>query len=171
MTDLKEFDIPEIDTDLSPPDQTPDDPEKEVVTSEKRPYRGFQDLSPEKLKDATTRGRNEMNRQRSMRTTAARILASHTFMEAKDLMDELIGKGHNCTNEEAMLLVQTYKAIVKGDTKAAEFMRDTSGNKPTEKLDISADVHVVRFEQKIIDMEPEEEVIEAEFEVKDEWEL
>ena len=128
-------------------------------------------MEPERRKEVQAQGRNEMNRQRSMRTAAARILATQPFMEAKELMDSLLGKGHNCTNQDAILLVQTYKAIVKGDTKAAEFMRDTSGNKPSEKLDITSDVHVVRFENKIIDMDPDGKVIEAEFQEVDDWEL
>lgn len=39
-------------------------------------------------------------------------------------------QGKNLTVQEAILLRQVQKSM-KGDTKAAEYVRDTSGNKPT----------------------------------------
>lgn len=41
-------------------------------------------------------------------------------------------KGKNVTVQDAILLRQVQKAI-KGDTRAAEYIRDTSGNKPTNE--------------------------------------
>lgn len=49
-------------------------------------------------------------------------------------------KGKNITVQEAIMLAQIKKAI-KGDTKAAEYIRDTSGNKPGESVMLSGNVN------------------------------
>lgn len=41
-------------------------------------------------------------------------------------------KGKNITVQEAIMLAQIQKAM-KGDTRAAEFIRDSSGNKPKDE--------------------------------------
>lgn len=41
-------------------------------------------------------------------------------------------KGKNITVQEAIMLAQIQKAM-KGDTRAAEFVRDSSGNKPLDE--------------------------------------
>lgn len=43
-------------------------------------------------------------------------------------------KGKNITVEDAMLVAQIQKAL-KGDTTAAAFVRDTSGQNPVQKID------------------------------------
>lgn len=48
-------------------------------------------------------------------------------------------KGANITVQEAIAFAQIRKAI-KGDTTAAAFVRDTSGEKPAEKLEVNADI-------------------------------
>ena len=51
-------------------------------------------------------------------------------------------KDGKMTGGEAVILAQLQKAM-RGDTKSAEFIRDTSGQKPVEKIlisDVSADV-------------------------------
>ena len=49
-------------------------------------------------------------------------------------------KGKNITVQEAILLKQLEKAI-KGDTRAAEFIRDSSGNKAKEEISLSGEVN------------------------------
>lgn len=49
--------------------------------------------------------------------------------------------GKNVTVQEAIMLAQIQKAI-EGDTKAAEYIRDTSGNKPKESVELDADVEL-----------------------------
>ena len=49
-------------------------------------------------------------------------------------------KGKNITVQEAIMLAQIKKAI-KGDTKAAEYIRDTSGNKLKEGVEISGSIN------------------------------
>lgn len=48
--------------------------------------------------------------------------------------------GKNITVQEAIMLAQIKKAV-KGDTKAAEFVRDSSGNKLKEGIEISGEVN------------------------------
>lgn len=43
-------------------------------------------------------------------------------------------KGKNITAEQAILLAQVNKAL-KGDTRAATFVRDTAGCKPTDRVE------------------------------------
>ena len=45
-------------------------------------------------------------------------------------------KGANISAQEAIMFAQMRKAM-KGDTKAAEFIRDTIGQKPTDKTEIT----------------------------------
>ncbi|MDR1183387.1 MAG: hypothetical protein LBK67_01155 [Coriobacteriales bacterium] len=46
-------------------------------------------------------------------------------------------EGRNITLQEAILLSQALKAA-NGDTQAATFIRDTSGNKPNDKIEVGA---------------------------------
>lgn len=45
----------------------------------------------------------------------------------------------NTTMDEAVVLQQYAKAIVQADTKAAEFIRDTAGDKPSTQIDLSTE--------------------------------
>lgn len=49
-------------------------------------------------------------------------------------------KGKNITVQEAIMLAQIQKAM-KGDTRAAEFVRDSSGNKLKEAVELSGNVN------------------------------
>ena len=49
-------------------------------------------------------------------------------------------KGKNITVQEAIMLAQIQKAL-KGDTKAAEYIRDTSGQKLKEAIEISGGIN------------------------------
>lgn len=59
-------------------------------------------------------------------------LALEALLE-KDISDK---NGNVMTTTEAIALKQIEKAL-KGDTKAFEVVRDTVGQKPTEKLDLT----------------------------------
>lgn len=51
-------------------------------------------------------------------------------------------KGKNITVEQAMLIAQIQKAL-KGDTQALAFLRDTSGQKPDDNVNLTGAVPVV----------------------------
>ena len=50
-------------------------------------------------------------------------------------------KGKNVTVQEAIMLAQIQKAM-KGDTRAAEYVRDTIGQKPDNKMNIDMNLPV-----------------------------
>lgn len=51
-------------------------------------------------------------------------------------------KGKNISVQEAILIAQVQKAM-KGDTRAAEYVRDTIGQKPVDNVDMSVNLPVV----------------------------
>ena len=51
-------------------------------------------------------------------------------------------KGKNINVQEAMIIAMIHRAM-KGDVKAAEFLRDTSGQKPTDNMNVVGAVPVV----------------------------
>lgn len=53
----------------------------------------------------------------------------------KGVLDTILSNGG--TLDDYVVLAQYAKAIVDGDTKAAEFLRDTSGQKPTTSVDLA----------------------------------
>jgi hypothetical protein len=50
-------------------------------------------------------------------------------------------KGKNISVQEAILIAQVQKAM-KGDTKAAEYVRDTIGQKPGENVEMTMNLPV-----------------------------
>lgn len=48
-------------------------------------------------------------------------------------------KGKNISVQEAILIAQVQKAM-KGDTRAAEYLRDTVGQKPSDKVEVNGQV-------------------------------
>lgn len=49
--------------------------------------------------------------------------------------------GQNISVQEAILIGQIHKAMT-GDTKAAEYVRDTIGQKPTDKVELDTDMEL-----------------------------
>lgn len=62
-------------------------------------------------------------------------------------------KGKNITAEQAMLLAMVNKAL-KGDVRAATFVRDTAGCKPTDRVEID-EVTAVVLTDEVMDDEEE----------------
>lgn len=58
-------------------------------------------------------------------------------------------EGKNITVQEAILLQQVKKAM-NGDTKAAEYVRDTAGDKPTDKVELNSKIDL---DEKINEIE------------------
>lgn len=55
---------------------------------------------------------------------------------AKLIQLGMLEKGESCTMDEALILAQYGKAL-SGNTRAAEFVRDTNGQKPQERVEIN----------------------------------
>ena len=49
-------------------------------------------------------------------------------------------KGQNISVQEAILIAQIQKAM-KGDTKAAEYVRDTIGQKPSDNINVGGSIN------------------------------
>lgn len=75
--------------------------------------------------------REKKSMQEALKTLLATPIDGKAFEE---LADKIPGLTPQMTVENAMLMAQAYKAI-RGDTSAAVFCRDTSGEKPTDKIE------------------------------------
>ena len=67
-------------------------------------------------------------------------LKSGKAADLDEIKDIAALKGKNITVQEAIMLAQIQKAM-KGDTKAAEYVRDTSGNKLKESVELSGGIN------------------------------
>ena len=81
-------------------------------------------------------GAEASNAAQAQRRTSREILEDLTRKKAKIEDIERLGLEESASNLEAANYAQIRKAI-QGDTKAMEYIRDTMGEKPTEKLDAS----------------------------------
>ena len=82
--------------------------------------------------------------KKAMKDTLAMLLSMPLNEGSTDRVEEIQNlasvKGKNITVQEAIMLAQIKKAM-KGDTRAAEYIRDTSGNKLKEGVEISGSVN------------------------------
>lgn len=82
-------------------------------------------------------------RKKTMRETLEAVLAMQvgdgksTDIEAITKFAQL--KGKNITVQEAMIIAQAQKAL-KGDLAALQFIRDTMGQKPTDNMNLVAEM-------------------------------
>ena len=61
-------------------------------------------------------------------------------VDMKDIQSIAAIKGKNISVQEAIMLAQIKRAI-KGDTRAAEFIRDASGNKLPDGLNVNGNIN------------------------------
>ena len=82
--------------------------------------------------------------RKAMKDTLATLLSmplkDGAATDIEDIQSIAALNGKNITVQEAIMLAQIKKAV-KGDTKAAEFVRDSSGNKLKEGIEISGEVN------------------------------
>lgn len=82
-------------------------------------------------------------RKKTMRETLEAVLSMQvgdgksTDIEAITKFAQL--KGKNITVQEAMIIAQAQKAL-KGDLAALQFIRDTMGQKPTDNMNLVAEM-------------------------------
>lgn len=65
-------------------------------------------------------------------------------------------RGKNITVNEAILIAQLQKAL-QGNVQSAEFIRDTSGQKPIEDINMSGSVGLVQIIDDIPDEDDEDD--------------
>lgn len=110
----------------------------------------FSEMTPEEAREAGRRGgikSGEVKRRKKAMKEALGILLdmtmkSGTVADLEGLESYQALKGANLTVGETIMLAQIQKAI-KGDTTAAAFVRDTSGQKPRDEMDITGAIPVV----------------------------
>ena len=82
--------------------------------------------------------------KKAMKEAAEMILGltlkDGTVTDLEDIQSMAAANGKNITVQDAIILKQAQKAL-KGDIRAAEFIRDTSGNRPTneQRMDVAVD--------------------------------
>lgn len=90
---------------------------------------------------ASARAKRE---RKAMKDTLATLLSMPLKDGSAHDIDEIQSiaslNGKNITVQEAIMLAQIKKAV-KGDTRAAEFVRDSSGNKLKEGIEISGEIN------------------------------
>jgi len=105
-----------------------------------RPARFARD--PEAAKECAAKGGYASGvakrKKRTMREAAQAILAADVPEDSEAFaLLQAMGVEHP-VGADLLLLAQTRKAIDKGDTDAARFIRDTAGEKPELNLNVSA---------------------------------
>lgn len=97
--------------------------------------------SSDEARENGRKGGIESGKTRRMQATMNKLLGMSLKTGDVANIDEIQSifelNGVNIDAETAMLAGQLLKAIQKRDTKAAEFVRDTSGQKPTDKVEIA----------------------------------
>ena len=111
-------------------------------------------LNPVQSKEeARKRGRaggiasgKERREKKMMRETLDMLLSmplkNGKFADVESIRSFAALKGKNISVQEAILIAQVQKAM-KGDTRAAEYVRDTMGQKPTDSVDLNMNVPVM----------------------------
>lgn len=113
---------------------------------------GKENLKPVRTKsEARERGKKggiasgeKRREKKAMKETLETLLQmplkSGKAADLDEIKDIAALKGKNITVQEAIMLAQIQKAM-KGDTKAAEYVRDTSGNKLKEGVELSGGIN------------------------------
>lgn len=65
-----------------------------------------------------------------------------TFADVESIRNFASINGKNISVQDAILIAQIQKAM-KGDTRAAEYVRDTIGQKPTDSVDMNMNMPVL----------------------------
>lgn len=110
-----------------------------------------ENLKPPTTSEARNRGKKggiksgkARKERKAMKETAEMILEltlkDGTVTDLEDIQSMAAANGKNITVQDAIILKQAQKAL-KGDIRAAEFIRDTSGNRPTneQRMDVAVD--------------------------------
>ena len=92
---------------------------------------------------ASGKARREKKAMReNLETILAMTLKSGKLADIESIKNFAALAGKNITVQDAILIKQTQKAMM-GDTRAAEFVRDLSGNKPENTLNIDGKIPVI----------------------------
>lgn len=110
----------------------------------------FLNMTPEERREAGRKGGiasgEAKRRKKAMRERLEIMLAmpikSGREADIEGIRNFAALKGKNITVEDALMIAQIQKAL-KGDTNAAAFVRDTSGQAPTNDINFTGAVPVI----------------------------
>ena len=92
---------------------------------------------------ASVKARREKKAMKeNLQTILAMTLKSGKLADIDTIKNFASLNGRNITVQDAILIKQAQKAMM-GDTRAAEFVRDLSGNKPENTLNIDGKIPVI----------------------------
>lgn len=123
---------------------------KENPRGNPNPTKTFADYSPEQCAEWGRMGgkkSGETKRRKKKMKETLEVLMAMPLKRGKCNDPEQIKafadlKGKNISVQDAILIAQIQKAL-KGDDAAAKYVRDTVGDKPDDKLDITGGVPVI----------------------------
>ena len=106
-----------------------------------------EDLTSDELRSRAKKGGIASGKARREKKLFRETLETILSMSMKDgecvSVDDIKSfaniKGQNISVQEAIIIAQIQKAM-KGDTRAAEYVRDSIGQKPSDKVQLEADV-------------------------------
>lgn len=119
----------------------------------------FSDMTPEERAECGRIGGiksgETKRRKKAMKETLDVLLSmpmkSGKFADIESIKNFASLKGKNINVQEAMIISMLQRAM-KGDVKAAEWIRDTSGQKPTDNMNLDMRVPVLfEGEDKLVD--------------------
>lgn len=124
------------------------------------PLKKFSDMTPEERSELGRKGgikSGETKRRKKAMKDILSVLLDMPIKPGKAADMEAIKnfaalKGKNITVSEAILIAQLQRAL-QGNVQSAEFIRDTSGQKPVEDINMSGSLDMVQ----IIDNIPDED--------------
>ena len=94
--------------------------------------------NPAEYEEIKRKQSEKASKTHSMKAMTKKLLATTinlTEQEKFGLLSQL-RKQENITIEEAILMAQITKAVIDKDTAAAAFVRDTSGQKPKDEVEV-----------------------------------
>lgn len=108
------------------------------------------DFTPEELKENGRKGgiasgiakRRKAEMKKTLEMLLTMPLQNKKCHEIEDIQSFAQLKGKNVTVEAAIMIKQVQRALA-GDLPSAEFVRDTSGQKPTNDLNVTGALPVV----------------------------
>ena len=102
----------------------------------------FSERTPEERRRIASLGGKktaEVKRRKKAMREIARLFGNQDApaeVTARLIQAGLLEYGEKCSMDEALMLAQYSKALA-GNTKAAEFVRDTSGQKPRDEVEVT----------------------------------
>lgn len=109
----------------------------------------FANMTPEQRRESGRKGGiasgESKRRKKAMRETLEILLSmpmkSGKYADIEGVKNFAAIKGKNINVQEAMIISMLQRAM-KGDVRAAEWVRDTAGQKPTDSMNMTMDLPV-----------------------------